>query len=259
MGCYEDSTVSPSFVFNPGGYKPSSMTPGLCMHACGALDFTYASLKSGNLCLCSNSTANTTERPADMCLSACFGAGNLTCGGESRISVYKSVQVRPLTLTLSASDPSPMTLTAFNLEMNSLLPVDQTVESYVIYAGNGVEYVKYNSTQPMATLAFIYPGNYTIKGKAIVKHSKTGHRSVVESSMTALAMSNVTDIEFFCPAMAPVNVTFSCSLKFSRGANVETTIQFEEGEDWNMSVPGKICYNKNRVDLLIKILMSVNQ
>ena len=235
MGCYEDSTVSPSFVFNPGGYKPSSMTPGLCMHACGSLDFTYAALKSGNLCLCSNSTEKTTERPADLCLSSCLGAGNLKCGGESYISVYKSVQARPLSLTLTL-DPTAMTLTGFNLTMTPSLPADQIVESYVINVGDGTEY---HTTESVATIAFIDPGNYTIQGKAIAKHSDTGHRTVVESYTTVSAISNVTGIDFSCPSVASVNNTFSCSLKFSQGANVDTTIQFEEGVNRAGSVPGK--------------------
>ena len=223
LGCYEDSVNSPAFAFNPGNYKPSAMTPGLCMDACGIAYFTYAGLKGGNFCLCSNSTVPANESSSDMCDVPCFGSGNSKCGGETHISVYKSVQVRPLSLTLS-SDPNVTTLVAFNLTMTPLLPGNRTVESYTINAGDGTTY---HSTQSVATLTFFYPGNYTLLGKATVKHSETGHRSTIESSTTVLAISNVTDIEFVCPAAVSVNFTFSCLLKFTGGANVKTTIQFK--------------------------------
>lgn len=211
------------------------MTPGLCMDACGTAYFTYAALKGGNLCLCSNSTVPANERSSDMCHVPCLGAGNLKCGGETHVSVYKSVQVRPLSLTLS-SDANVTTLTAFNLTLTPTLPADQTVELYSINAGDGTVY---HTTQSVATLAFLNQGSYPLQATAIVQHSKTGHRSAVESSTTVSAVSNVTDIEFFCPAATSVNFTFSCSLKFSQGANVETTIQFEEGEDRIGTAPGK--------------------
>ncbi|KAL9957163.1 hypothetical protein ACROYT_G038767 [Oculina patagonica] len=226
LGCYEDSAIPPTFVFNPSGYKESRMTPGLCMHKCGTEYFTYAALKRGNLCLCSNSTVPANERSSDMCHVPCLGAGNLKCGGETHVSVYKSVQVRPLSLTLS-SDLNVTTLTAFNVTLTPTLPADQTVELYSINVGDGTVY---HTTESVATLAFLYPGSYPLQATAIVEHSKTGYRSAVESSTTVSAVSNVTDIEFFCPEAASVNLTFSCSLKFSQGANVETTIEFEEGE-----------------------------
>lgn len=229
--------MSPNFIFNPGGYKPSRMTPGLCMHSCGASNFTYAALKNGNLCLCANSTSKITEHSPDMCLSSCFGAGNLKCGGETHISVYKTVQARPLRLTLTLDLPIT-TLTGFNLTMTPKLPEDQIVDHYVINVGDGTEYYTKDS---VATLALIESGNYTIRGKAIAKHSDTGHLTVVESSTTVSATSNVSGVNFFCPSVGSVNKTFSCSLKFNQGANVETTIQFEDGVDRNTVVPGKNC------------------
>ncbi|XP_022780269.1 uncharacterized protein LOC111321599 [Stylophora pistillata] len=229
LGCYEDSTFSPRFVFNPGDYRGSRITTGLCMHSCGTLNFTYAALRGGNICLCSNSTANVTERPRDLCLSACLGAGNLKCGGGSYLSVYKSVQVQPLNLELS-SDSSAVVLKAFNLKMKPSLSEDQIVESFEIIVGDGVEFLNHNETKSEATLLFIHPGNYTVRVKANVKHTKTGHHLAVESSMTELAVSNITDIEFICPAVCPVKFTFSCSLQFHQGRNVNATIEFEEVE-----------------------------
>ena len=211
------------------------MTPGLCMDLCGTACFTYAALKEGKLCLCSNSTVPANERSSDMCNVPCFGAGNRKCGSETHVSVYKSVQVRPFSLTLS-SDSKVTTLAGFNLTLTPTLPADQTAESYAIDAGDGTSY---HTTQSVATLAFLHPGIYPLLARAIVKHRKTGHRSAAESSTTVSAVSNVTDIEFFCPAAASVNFTLKCSLKFSQGANVETAIQFEEGEDRIGSVPGK--------------------
>lgn len=205
------------------------------MDACGTAYFTYAGLKGGNFCLCSNSTVPANERSSDMCGVPCFGDANPKCGGETHVSVYKSVQVRPRGLTLS-SDPNVKTLTAFNLTLTPSLPADQTVESYTINAGDGTTY---HTTQSVATLAFFYPGDYPIQGKATVKQSDTGHRSTAESSTTVSAISNVTDIEFVCPVAVSVNFTFSCLLKFSRGANVETTIQFKKGENRTGSAPGK--------------------
>lgn len=206
------------------------------MDACGTAYFSYAGLKGGNFCLCSNSTAPANERSSDMCSVPCFGSGSSKCGGETHISVYKSVQVRPLSLTLS-SDPNVTTLVAFNLTMTLLLPANRTVESYTINAGDGMTY---HTTHSVATLAFFYPGDYPLLGKATFKQRDTGHRSTAESSTTVSAISNVTDIEFVCPAAVSANFTFSCLLKFSRGANVETMIQFKEGGDQNVSsVPGK--------------------
>ena len=205
------------------------------MDACGDAYFTYAGLKGGNFCLCSNSTAPANERSSDMCDVPCFGSVNPECGSETHISVYKSLQVRPLSLTLS-SETNVTTLVAFNLTLTSLLPADRTVESYAINAGDGTTY---HTTQSVATLAFFYPGEYPIQGKATVKHSDTGQRLTAESSTTVSVFSNVTDIEFVCPAVVSVNFTFSCLLKFSQGANVETTIQFKDGEDRIGSVPGR--------------------
>ena len=229
------------------------MTPGLCMHLCGNFNFDYAGLRDDNICLCSNSTANVTERPRDLCLSACLGAGNLKCGGGSYLSVSKSVRVQPLTLNLSA-DSSAVALTAFNLKIK-ILPslsekTDQIVESYVLFVGDGVDFLNYNETKSEATLIFSDPGNYTIKGRAIVKHTKTGHRSAVESFMITPAVSNVTDIAFICPTAYPVNFTFSCSLQFSQGTNVNATIEFEGGYYSSGFVPGKFCYTDNLVNLL---------
>ena len=212
------------------------MTPGLCMDACGTAYFTYAALKGGNLCLCSNSTVPANESSSDMCHVPCFGAGNLKCGGESHVSVYKSVQVRPLSLTLS-SEQNVTTFAAFNLTLTPSLPDNRTVESYLINAGDGTAY---HTSQSVATLAFLSPGDYPLQAKAIVKHNETGHKSAVESFTTVSAVSNVTDMEFFCPAATPVNFTFSCILTFSQGVNVETTIQFEKGKDRTGTVPGKI-------------------
>lgn len=239
LGCYEDGAISPAFVFNPGGYKPSAMTPGLCMDACGTAYFTYAGLKGGSVCLCSNATVPANERSSDMCNVPCLGSGNLKCGGETHISVYKTVQVRPMSLTLS-SDPNVTTLVAFNLTLTPLLPADRTVESYTINAGDGTTY---HTTQSVATLAFFSPGDYQIQGKLKIKHCDSGHQSAVESSTTVSAVSNATDIEFVCPAVVSANFTFSCLLKFSRGANVKTKIQFKDGEDHSCSVPGKEYYS----------------
>ena len=211
------------------------------MDACGTAYFTYAGLKGGNFCLCSNSTAPANERSSDMCNVPCFGSGKSKCGGETHISVYKSVQVRPLSLTLSA-DPNVRTLVAFNLTMKTLLPANQTVESYTINAGDGTTY---HTRQSVATPVFFYPGDYPLLGKATVKHSDTGHRSTAESTTTVSAISNVTDIEFACPVVVSVNFTFSCVLKFSRGANLETTIQFKAGEDRIGSVPGRRYCSQN--------------
>lgn len=237
LGCYQDSTSSPAFVFNPGGYKPGSMTHGLCMHVCGTSYFKYAALNSGYLCLCSNSTSPAVERATDMCSAPCLGSGNLKCGGEkSYISVYKSVEVRPLSLKLSV-EASVQTLSAFNVTLTPSLPVNQVVESYTINVGDGSSYC---TTQSPATLAMLLPGIYNIQGTAIVKNDKTGHRSEIESSVMVTVVSNMTDLEIHCPSCAPTNVTVSCSVAFRYGSDVDAIIQFEDGKvPVSGSLPGK--------------------
>lgn len=237
LGCYEDSTSSPAFVFNPGGYKPNSMTPGLCMHACGYWYFTFAALKRGDFCLCSNSTSPANERASDMCSAPCLGSGDQKCGGDVHyISVYKSVEVRPLQLTMS-SDVSVVTLSTFNITLTPTLPNDHAVEYYTINVGDGSIY---HTTQQFSSIAILQPGTYNIQGRAIVKHSKTGYRSTIESSVTVTAVSSLTDIEVFCPFCAPINSTVSCSVKFRYGSEANVLVQFDSGEDpVNGSLPGK--------------------
>ena len=236
LGCYEDSGSSPAFVYNPGGYKPGSMIPGLCMHACGTWYFKYAALKRSNLCLCSNSTSPAVERASDLCSAPCLGSGNLKCGGESHISVYKSVEVRPLRLTMSL-EASVHTLSAFNITFSPSLPPNQTVESYTINFGDGTTLY---TTQSPATFAIFHPGIYNVQGTAIVKHDKTGYRSAVESSAMATAVSNLTDPEIFCPSCAPINATIGCSVKFRYGSDVNVSIQFGDGKaPVSSSLPGK--------------------
>ena len=240
LGCYQDSTSSPAFVFNPAGYNSGSMTPGLCMHECGTWYYKYAALKNGHLCLCSNSTSPAADRASDVCSSPCLGSGNLKCGGEeNHISVYKSVDVRPLSISMSL-DSSVLTLSTFNTTLMPSVPPDQAVEFYTIKIGHDASYY---TTQPYATLPILYPGLYYIRGRATVKHNHTGYRSVVESSAMLTAITNLTDLEIFCPTCAPINVTVNCSMKFRHGSDVKATIQFEDGKDpVSGFLPGKQHY-----------------
>ena len=207
------------------------------MHGCGYWYFKYAALKRGNLCLCSNSTTPAAERHSDMCSAPCFGAGDQKCGGhDNHISVYKSSEVRPLSLSLSF-DASVLTLSVFNITLTPSLPANQDVESYTVMVGDGSIY---HTTQPFATLLILQPGTYNILGRATVKHEKTGHRSAVESSTEVTAVSNITELDVFCPSCAPTNSTVSCSVKFRYGSDVEALVQFEDGKvPVNGSLPGK--------------------
>ena len=237
LGCYKDGDTSPAFVFNPGGYKPSSMTPGLCMHECGTWYYNYAAVKGGMLCLCSNSTSPAAEGAADMCFWPCFGSGNLKCGGKSHISVFKSVTVWPRRLNMSL-DSSVYTFKAFNITLTPTLPANETVESYTINIGDGTTHY---TTHSPATIAILHPGSYYIKGTAIVKHSKTGYRSTVESLVkTRRVVSELTGLNISCQSCAPVNVSAGCSVIFRYGSNVDYAVQFgDEKGQVNGSLPGK--------------------
>ena len=237
LGCYKDGDTSPAFVFNPGGYKPSSMTPGLCMYECGTWYYNYAAVKGGMLCLCSNSTFPAAEGAADMCFWPCFGSGNLKCGGKSHISVFKSVTVWPRRLDMSL-DSSVYTLKAFNITLTPTLPANETVESYTINIGDGTTHY---TTHSPATIAILHPGSYYIKGTAIVKHSKTGYRSTVESLVkTRRVVSELTGLNISCQSCAPVNVSVGCSVMFRYGSNVDYAVQYgDEKGPVNGSLPGK--------------------
>ncbi|XP_068673513.1 polycystin-1-like [Montipora foliosa] len=228
LGCYQDNPRSPAFIFNPGGYKPSHVTPGLCMHTCGYWYFTYAAVKQGNLCLCSNSTLETMEeRASDMCSVSCFGSGDQKCGGYgNHLAVYTSVDVWPLSLRLS-SDASAQTLLLFNITFTPILQADHVVEAYTAYLGDGNIY---HTSEEFASFIVLEARTFDVRGKAIVKHSKTGHRSEVESYSNVTALSNVTGLEVFCPTCAPINMTVSCSVKFRYGSDVDALVKFENRE-----------------------------
>ena len=73
-----------------------------------------------------------------------------------------------------------------------------------------------------------------------MKHSKTGYRSAVESSVNVTAVSSLTDLEVFCPACAPINYTVSCSVKFQYGSDVDALVHFDNGKNpVSGSLPGK--------------------
>ena len=203
------------------------MTPGLCTHACGDWNSTYAALKDGNLCLCSNSTSSMTDRPSDMCSLPCFGSGDLKCGGyDNHLSVYKSVEVRPLRLQMSL-DGSIQTFSLFNITFTPVLPTDHVVQSYTVNVGDG--YI-HHTTEAFASFIILEAGTFDVRGRAIVKHSKTGHRSEVESFSKVTVLSNMTGLEVFCPTCAPINFTVSCSVKFRYGSGVDARAKFEDRE-----------------------------
>ena len=227
LGCYQENSSSPVFNFNPGGYKPSRMTPGLCMHACGYWYFKYAALKQGNLCMCSNATLAMSERSQDTCSLPCFGSRGLKCGGYNNyLSIYKSVNVGPLSLALN-SDSSAQTLSVFNITLTPNLTADLVVESYTVSIGDG--YI-HHTMEPFAPFILSNRGTYYVLGKAKVKHNKTGHTSEIESFGNVTAMSNMTELDIFCPFCAPINSSVTCSVKFRYGADVDALVQFDDGE-----------------------------
>ena len=214
------------------------------MHTCGYWYFTYAAVKQGNLCLCSNSTLETMEeRASDMCSVSCFGSGDLKCGGYgNHLAVYTSVNVRPLSLRLS-SDASAQTLSLFNITFTPILPADHVVEAYTAYLGDGNIY---HTSEEFASFIVLDARTFDVRGKAIVKHSKTGHRSEVESYSKVTALSNVTGLEVLCPTCAPINMTVSCSVKFRYGSDVDALVKFENREvPFGGSLPGKSQSSKN--------------
>ena len=236
LGCYQENSSSPVFNFNPGGYRPSRMTPGLCMHACGNWYFKYAALKQGNLCMCSNSTAAVTERSQDRCSVPCFGSGDLKCGGyHNYLSIYKSVTVGPLSLALNSDSPA-QTLSVFNITLTPFLSRDLVVESYTVSIGDG--YIQH-TIEPSASFILSHPGMYYVLGKAKVKHNKTGHTSEIESFSNVTALSNMTELDVFCPSCAPINSSVTCSMKFRYGADVDALVQFDdEGAPVAALLPG---------------------
>ncbi|XP_068691219.1 polycystin-1-like [Montipora foliosa] len=167
------------------------------------------------------------ERASDMCSVSCFGSGDLKCGGYgNHLAVYTSVDVRPLSLRLS-SGASAQTLSLFNITFTPVLPADHVVEAYTVYLGDG--YI-YHTSKEFASFIVLEARTFDVWGKAIVKHSKTGHRSDIESYSEVTALSNVTGLEVFCPTCAPINMTVGCSVKFRYGSDVDALVKFENRE-----------------------------
>ena len=234
LGCYHDNTSRPLFSLAPGSYGPDKMTPSVCRQICGGAHSSFAALKQGHFCLCSNSTSSASESAPDLCLVRCRGNGNLTCGGETHFSVYRSAKMSPASLTLSA-DSSSVTFTEFNVTLILSSPAYQIVESYAVDIGDGSSY---QFKQPSITHVFLYPGKYVVRGQVVLRHNDTGERAIIESYMNVTTVSNMRQVEVNCPSAAPVNQTFNCFLTFNQGADLKANITTSEGKELSATPPG---------------------
>ncbi|KAI0079478.1 WSC-domain-containing protein [Panus rudis PR-1116 ss-1] len=102
------TTISPCtvdtgarIIVNDETFQLSDNTPASCIELCDSGDFVIAGVEFGNECHCgSGLKVLPSDQPISECNMVCTGDPTLSCGGPSRIQVYKSPALPPGSFTL---------------------------------------------------------------------------------------------------------------------------------------------------------------
>jgi hypothetical protein len=105
VGCGMITRPVRVYPYSPANYNFNSNSPGVCMQACSAAGYAYASVSAGQLCFCGLSSANTAQlnSTTTSCqVALCSGDSTTYCGDTNYELVYTSVGVIDVSLPSSA-------------------------------------------------------------------------------------------------------------------------------------------------------------
>jgi hypothetical protein len=89
LGCYTDAIDGKRVLTAASTTSGTSMTYGSCASFCSS--YQYFGVEYGGECYCGNSFTNpTTQSDASACNMACSGDSTQTCGGPSRMNLFKA-------------------------------------------------------------------------------------------------------------------------------------------------------------------------
>ena len=97
IGCGPVSRPTRNFPYSPANYDFNANEPDVCISACSASGYAYASVSAARLCLCGISAASLGQLNSSstgLCeVQLCTGNSNLFCGDLDYELVYMSMGV----------------------------------------------------------------------------------------------------------------------------------------------------------------------
>ncbi|KIO26870.1 hypothetical protein M407DRAFT_234142, partial [Tulasnella calospora MUT 4182] len=136
LGCYVDQdvrTLSGSSKLSWAG-----MTPTLCGAYCTSVGSQYFGTEAGNECYCGSLAATTTKKADSDCSTNCNGDASLKCGGNWRLSLYKTAAGRWTNLGCYL-DQSSRTLTSLSKQNWSVMTPALCAATCASYSYFGTE------------------------------------------------------------------------------------------------------------------------
>lgn len=221
IGCYQEGEDDSLFIYTPGDYIPSELSPISCMIACGK-NWLFAGIKHGKLCLC------TSRQPAKYlndaeCSSPCPGTGNRThssCGGVNRISVY-DVRKRIFDLKLhKQNDVTVYEDTEINAEV-----FHGEGAAFQFKTGDGATVYPESSTSPAVTYVYSQPGSFKVSVEA---HNNISEPHIAEE-IVEVTDPLVSDATISCSSSQVFGKDLECTGSFKRGSPLMTVFKFGDG------------------------------
>ncbi|XP_022109896.1 uncharacterized protein LOC110989660 [Acanthaster planci] len=215
-GCFSVNKTSSEFFISPGGYDPSSLDHDTCIQACAYQEYSYAALRAGQICLCSDTNYSPAAREADdtLCSTLCTGDALAKCGHNDYALVYSIADTRA---AIQLDDA-----VAYVVGLGSPVLTSSASGSNLKYTydfGDGTAASAHNSH------TYTAPGDYIVS--VIVRNDVSVDFDAFHHSVTtAVSGATVT-----CPDGAGVSQEFECVVEILHGNNLSVTPTFGSGAE----------------------------
>ncbi|XP_038068153.1 uncharacterized protein LOC119737688 [Patiria miniata] len=215
-GCYSIDRTSNAFTISPGRYDPSSLDHAACIEACAYQEYSYASLRAGQFCMCSDTNYLPAAKKADnsLCNTPCTGDNLITCGHDNYALVYHITDTRALIqlddavtyVVGTSASVSPSSVSGSDLE-------------YSYDFGDGTAAT--NSSDHTYTAPGEYSVVVTVHNDKWVDFDAFAHS--VNTQLSGVAVT--------CPEGAGVAQDFECTVEILHGNDLYVTPTFGSGAE----------------------------
>ncbi|XP_038058560.1 polycystin-1-like [Patiria miniata] len=225
-GCFREDPSHREFVVAGGNHDFNDVNPKLCKALCKSMDYPYAALQRGFMCLCGESTGAHSNGSQYGCNLRCAGNPTDLCGGLEYSSVYSTVtSVKGIAIVDSGYvEVFQETVIGTTLEAGS----DSAVYRFDFGDDTGIA----NETVGPQPHVFSDVGVYLVQ--AWVENDASGP---LEARKEVYVEAPISDLWAACHPFVEVGFPFECTGSAGQGNNMDVNWNFnDESEEVHMKV-----------------------